>query len=173
MEYLTVVMLIHDCIIFILSILCLYISISVLLNKNLIKKCFNFSPTITIYLTYLFLWSLTSFLSCAYLISFWRPETSIYDGRILYLIGLPSAILMMLNPIMESTLCFDRCLSIIFPLKYSRREKNLFACFAVCQILFVLGLMVWINKLIPIFNQLLPTTNCRFFGCIVASLQCM
>ena len=136
------------------------------LRISLQRKVLKISPILTVHFCHTLLWSLSTLVSSAYLIIFWRFDSVIYDARILYLTGLFSVSFLFSITIIYSFLCIDRCLSILFPLGYGIKWKTNYAVFTAIFPFSTLCLILWIKQS---FNNNIPAvsqTECRNFACL-------
>src|SRR5689334_8744129 len=123
MSYIYYVNLAHDAAEFILSVFSVYYCINVLFRKSVLKKSVKLSPTITVYFGFVFVTAVTATAYFAYLIIFWRPEGADYNAYLLYFGGLVPGLFFNTSSIAETFLCIERCISLLFPLKYSQTMK--------------------------------------------------
>ena len=140
---------------------------TVVLNKKILQKTLKFSPVLTIYFLYLLLFCVSSIINFIYLIGFWRPESNAYDARFLFWLGVFPFLLGSLNTVVETFLCLDRCLSIIFFLKYTSKWRIYTSFATLFGLIISLGVLLWIN---PIFSAVPEsgTTTCTIFACFIS-----
>uniref|UniRef100_A0A914PL12 G-protein coupled receptors family 1 profile domain-containing protein n=1 Tax=Panagrolaimus davidi TaxID=227884 RepID=A0A914PL12_9BILA len=99
-----------------------------------------------------------------YLLIFWQSINATYNAQILFLLGGISIQALTYAPLIETFLCVDRCLAILFPTKYSTFWKYFIAVFAVfLYILTFLGYNFFTNTI----NNFPTTieTKCIVFLC--------
>ena len=145
-----------------LNIAIIYKSVILLRAPNIRLKV---SPTLMLFVYYLIVLSSTMIIYCSYLLIFWRPVEYLYTETLIYVIGFPSWILLISNPIFEFCLCLERCSAVCFPFQYNLRWKKIFAVGTVALVLIYIALNIWINNLFYISEvSLIP---CTFFTCIV------
>ena len=166
MDYFPFILLGHQVLDFLFSALSLHFSINVLFRKSLLKKSGNISSTMTVNFVYVFIFAIASLIYHIYLFIFWRLDSIIYDGRILYVTGVIPWILMMTNSVMEFFLCIDRCLSVVFPFKYNGTQKNVFTILTIFGFIGGAVIIVYFCNLVFLYPAD-PVTTCRFFGCFV------
>lgn len=152
------------------TLITLYFSINTFIQKYLHSKAFTLSLVVKLYLIYQLLWSITMLIYCLYLIILWRPDEILYNQKVLYILGLPSYILMFLNSAVESVLGLDRCLCILFPLHYEKHLKRLYGILSIAVLLLFTGAVIYVNGFIDILMVDL-TTKCSFFSCIFAAFN--
>ena len=119
-----------------------------------------------IYFLYLLLFCITSILNFGYLIVFWRPTENIYNGRLLFWLGFSPMNLGILATVVETFLCLDRCLSIIFSIKYSPRYRIYWSWITIFGLLMSFGILLWINPMLSVIPESGPTT-CTAFACFI------
>ena len=142
---------------------------NVLFDKKLFIKSWKFSPVLNFYFMFLFVYIITSVLYFLYLIIFWRPDENIYDARIMWWLGMPPFLLGYLATVIEICLCFDRCLSIVFPLKYTSQHRLYCSYVTVCSVFLGCGVICWTTWILSIIPQT-PGTPCMVYGCLLVAL---
>ena len=167
METLTVAILVETIIQCFTGLITVYFSFNILFPQQLFKQTRAISPTIVIFLYYQLIWGVLTISYCFYEILLWRPEAIIYDQKTLYAIGFPSYTLTLLNTVIECFLGLDRCICILFPLKYNGNLKHVFAVLTLSSFAAYSIFLMFMNKSFDLFFQDLNNISCRFFGCIV------
>ena len=159
------VYLLHFLIILFLSLLSLKFSFQILSQKILLKKTFNLSPLIIVYFVLIFIQSLTSLAYYMYSIILWRPDSVVYDSRILLILGLTCAFFLFLHPIVEILLCIDRCITVAIPFRYGPRGKMIYMGIALALLTIISAAVLFQVYSINTFPENAETT-CRVYYCL-------
>lgn len=170
MKYVTVLTIIHHFAGVGLVLWILRCSTRLLFHRSLFKNITKFSPLISIYFVFLFLYSTTSLVNFAYMLAFWRPETNEYNGLVMFWLGVTPFLLGYLGTILEIFLCLDRCFSIIFPFKYSAHHRLYLTHLALILVVFVAWFELFTAGILGTLQRIQPQTSCTIFGCLLASL---
>ena len=128
----------------------------------------NASPVLMIIFCYFTVVSFLMLIYVTYILIHWRPHEILYNGRVLYLIGLIPWTLLISNPIFEFALCIERCLIILFPHKYFNFWKKPM-CVGVCvSTAIILVTNLWLNDFIWLPEN--GPTECRYFSCVITPI---
>lgn len=157
--------LIHYCINVAVSALSLKFSSDILFKKMLIKNSSNLVPFIFLYVIYCFILNITMFFHYFYMLVLWRPNQNVYDARILFAIGGLSTLISILHPFVEIFLCIERCIIVVFPLKYNPKLKFIFSSLSAMMIIAINGL-VFVNSSLVCNFPSNSTTICQMYYCI-------
>ena len=172
MSFFPYLILIYDISHAILSFISLILSFYGLKQQRISAKKFttNFSPILTIYFLFMFIYSLSWLLYAVFLLTFWRPTINIYNTQIMYILGSSYACLIHVVSIMEAFLAIERCLTIIFPIKYTPKLQRLFNIFVVFMLGLTLGIVIWISDTIKVYPSFL-VTECLYFDCLAIGVK--
>lgn len=169
MPYINYVNLAHECCDLILSSLAVYYSIRVLLQKQLLKKSVDVSPAITVYFGFVLYWSVTATCQYAYQIIFWRPENGDYNAYILYFSGVIPGVFLSTSSVAEIFLCVERCISLIYPVAYTKKYRVIYA---IVMFFGLLGFMGFsgVDNYVKAFPAS-AVTSCQFISCFVGAVH--
>ena len=162
MEHVVYVIFANQLLCFGLAICSFYWSVNIIFRKPHLAKTPYLSATLVFYFAYIFLFGLTSIVYFVYFFILWRFDLVIYNGKVLYLLGIVPFICTSINSPMEWVLCMDRCLAVTFHLRYTKKRQALFTVFGITVIACVT--FVYADILRIYFPAGTPTA-CRFFGC--------
>ena len=170
MDFQALIVLGHHLLRLLLSFLSLKYSFILLRKQNRLNKTTKFSPLLKMYFVGILIFSLISLVNVVYLIAFWRPVENLYNAYLLFWMGFFPFLVGYVGTVLEIFLCFERCLSIVFPFKlFSSRFHLYFGYLSLIGLAaFTYGFLEF--STILVMAPRTPITNCTVFGCMLIGL---
>jgi hypothetical protein len=133
-----------------------------------VKSTIEVSPSMTLYVSFQIITSISTIIYMIFLIIGWRPFSTIYNACIMYFMGAIQSHFFTFLPAAVLALGIDRCLCVFYPMRYSKEKYYLPVYFAFFLMTLLTALAI-IYRIIPAFPSTL-ITNCYSFGCQTTTL---
>lgn len=102
-----------------------------------------------------------------YLLVGWRPDFVEYNAYFMYFIGACQSLLITSTPVSVFALGLDRCLCVLFPMKYTKRQNSYPTYFAIL-LMAILTTISLLFRIIPAYPMRM-STPCGSFGCMTTT----